>query len=128
MESVLVGNRTVTLEEFYKVSCLQAGVQLDTAASAGIKKSAGLAKSQKAPEAHNVEDNNDDAEEERSIVKKLSFSTALIGDVKESKEDEDLISAEQYVTQLERVDWWKEQLEDRMVKLKSSEKYMETFG
>ena len=68
MESVLVGNRMVTLEEFYKVSCLQAGVQLDTAASAGIKKSAGLAKSQKAPEAHNVEDNNDDAEEERSFV------------------------------------------------------------
>ena len=86
MESVLVGNRTVTLEEFYKVSCLQAGVQLDTAASAGIKKSAGLAKSQKAPEAHNVEDNNDDAEEERSFViattkeqgRRFTFSSCMV--------------------------------------------------
>ena len=65
MESILVGNRTVTLEDFFKVSCTGAGVQLDTASLSSIKKSAGLAKSQTAPEAHNVLDGDDAAEEER---------------------------------------------------------------
>ena len=68
MESILVGNRTVTLEDFFKVSCIGASVQLDTASLSSIKKSAGLAKSQTAPEAHNVLDGDDAAEEERRFV------------------------------------------------------------
>ena len=68
MESILVGNRTVTLEDFFEVSCTGASVQLDTASLSSIKKSAGLAKSQTAPEAHNVLDGDDAAEEERALV------------------------------------------------------------
>ena len=70
--------------------------------------------------------------EDKTIVKKLSFSSALQdglkGDVEVSTADENLISAEEYVQQLEDVEKWGELLEDRSLKLKTSEKYMDTFA
>ncbi len=64
MDSVLVGNRTVTLEDFYKVSCLQFNVQLEAAVVTGMKKSAGLAKLQEAPDPHGIIDGDDESKGE----------------------------------------------------------------
>lgn len=47
-----MGNRNVTLEELFKVSHYRANVQLDTPVIEQMKKSAGMAKKQKAPEPH----------------------------------------------------------------------------
>ncbi len=70
--------------------------------------------------------------EDRKVVKKLSFSTALEdavqGDVQITSADEDLITAEEFVQQLEKPEEWCELLEDRILKLKTSEKYMDTFA
>ena len=66
--------------------------------------------------------------EDKSIVKKLSFSAAVNGDVEVTSADADLITAEDYVQQLEDVVQWRELLQDRILKLKSSEKYSDTFG
>ena len=70
--------------------------------------------------------------EDRKVVKKLSFSSALQdavqGDVQITSADEDLITAEEYVQQLEKPEEWCELLEDRILKLKTSEKYLDTFG
>ena len=56
MESVQVGGRDVALEEFFKIAHGKAQVTLDTPALAQMKKSAGIAKNQKAPEPHAIPD------------------------------------------------------------------------
>ena len=73
---------------------------------------------------------NEEGEEvkDKNIVKKLSFSAAVNGDVEVTSADADLITAEDYVQQLEDVVQWRELLQDRILKLKSSEKYSDTFG
>ena len=66
--------------------------------------------------------------EDTKIVKKLSFSAALQGDMQVTCEDEDLITAEEYVKQLDDLEFWRLKLQERIERLKTSEKYMDTFG
>ena len=66
--------------------------------------------------------------EDKKVVKKLSFSAALQGDMQVTAEDEDLISAEEYVQQLDDLEFWRLKLQERIERLKTSEKYMDTFG
>ena len=66
--------------------------------------------------------------EDKKIVKKLSFSAALQGDMKVTTEDEELITAEEYAKQLDDVEVWSLLLQERIERLKTSEKYKDTFG
>ena len=70
----------------------------------------------------------DEEVEDKKVVKKLSFSAALQGDMQVTPEDEELISAEEYVQQLENVEFWSLKLQERIERLKTSEKYMDTFA
>ena len=67
----------------------------------------------------------DDVKEK--LVKKASWEVAVAGEMKVTP-TEDLVTAEEYVKQLEDPEQWREMLQDRIDKLKSSVKYVETFG